>query len=231
MKLNYYQGIKKYLTSERTPFFLIAKKYIDETSKILDVGGGDGSFARTIDRSDTYMLDGNQESVDFLKGKFSNVKYGLLPTLPYESQFFDLIHCSHVVEHLSPQQLYDSLLEIDRCLKPGGHLIISAPLLSNFFYDDLSHLRPYSPFVFIKYLSLGNQHCATRPLVSKNYTIKEQVYRYNYKSDSYINFYEKMSVWYRPAILMHKLSLKFWKWFGVRKVERTGFTIVLQKQV
>lgn len=229
MDLNYYIQIKKYLTSDRTPFFLVAKKYIDSQSKILDVGGGDGQFAETIERPDTHMLDGNEESVQLLKQKFTNVTHGKLPFLLYPNEMFDLIHCSHVVEHLTPHELYDFLKEIDRCLKPGGHLIISAPLLYDSFYNDLSHVKPYNPYIFKKYLSIGDQRCATRPLISKNYIIKEELYRYNYKREGTIIFYENLSILFRPIIAFHQVALKLKQLAGIRRVEKTGFTIVLQK--
>ena len=37
-----------------------------------------------------------------LKKEFQNITYGRLPKLPYENESFDLIHSSHLVEHLQP---------------------------------------------------------------------------------------------------------------------------------
>jgi hypothetical protein len=33
---------------------------------------------------------------------------------------------------------------LDR-LKPGGRLVIATPLMSEYFYDDFDHIRPYQP--------------------------------------------------------------------------------------
>jgi SAM-dependent methyltransferase len=231
VNLKYYRNIKRYITHERKPFIELAEKYITPSSRILDVGGGDGEFSRITGRLDTYIFDGNPESVEKLKTKYPNVQCGILPKLPYENNFFSIIHCSHVVEHLQPFQLYEFLQEADRCLANHGYLIISAPLLWARFYDDLSHVRPYPPLVFKKYLSAGSSWVATRPIISSKYLVREEVFRYDYVEDDKYVIYERISLFFIPFILLHKLAFKVKKLFGIRKVEKSGFTIVLQKQV
>lgn len=220
-----FKHIKKYITDSREPFFDIVLDYISENSKILDIGSGDGSFAKRIKRNDVYMLDGNEDTVANLKKEFNNITYGKLPNLPYENESFDLIHSSHLVEHLQPQELYDLLKEIDRCLKPGGYLVISAPTLWSEFYDDMSHLKPYYPKLFYKYLCWGAECCCTRALISNKYKQIKEIYRYNKLP------YDDMEV-YIYSDLINKLLLKFKKLkqkLGFYKLEKSGYTIVLQK--
>jgi hypothetical protein len=52
---------------------------------------------------------------------------------------------SHVIEHFGPAELL-SFMDgyLDR-LKPGGWLVIATPLMSDYFYDDFDHIRPYQP--------------------------------------------------------------------------------------
>ena len=45
--------------------------------------------------------------------------------LPFEDGCFDAILCISVLEYVAPEHLAAVLAEIDRCLKPGGILIIS----------------------------------------------------------------------------------------------------------
>ncbi len=231
MNLEYYRNIKQYITRERSPFFLLAKKYLTASSKILDVGGGDGYFSEVIERADTFILDGNIETVEKLKEKYLNVNYGKLPTLPYSDNFFNMIHCSHIIEHLDQEQLYTFLKEADRCLANDGHLIISAPLLWSGFYDDLSHVKPYTTTVLKKYLSLGNIGCATRKLVSDKYIIKEEVYRYSYVNEEDSVFFEKTTLPFIPFIILYKMTSKVKRILGFRKLEKSAYTLVLQKQV
>src|SRR5690554_3328012 len=169
---------KTFVTSKREVFFEMANQHISGYSLVLDIGSGEGAFADYCKRKDFYLFDGNLKTVDNLKKRFPNVFYGELPKLPFESGFFDLIHCSHVVEHLEPQIFYDTLREMDRCLKAGGILVISSPLMWNRFFDDLSHVKPYQPVIYEKYLTNTNTINTTRTKISWDYVILNLEYRY-----------------------------------------------------
>jgi hypothetical protein len=136
-----------------------------------------------------------------------------------------VIHCSHVVEHLQPEILFLTLKEFDRCLAKNGILVISAPLLWSGFYDDLSHVKPYSPIVFKKYLCGSNNASATRHYVSSKYKVERLQYRYM-DSLKELTFYDySRSLTSRFFIYMFsKLKSK-----GLRELVKTGFTIVLKK--
>ncbi len=210
---------KKYITQIREPFFQIAKELIKDNSKVLDVGAGNASFSKYCGRYDFYMVDGNSNTVEELKNEYKNYFHSHLPNLPFSDQQFDLIHCSHVIEHLEPECLYVTLKEMDRCLKPNGHIVISAPLLTDFFYNDLSHVKPYNPEVFIKYMVGKRIVNLTRAKISYAYSLNDLVYRYKK---------EKIISGEFPAIL--DFSLKVLKKIGLCKYTKTGFTIVLTKE-
>lgn len=143
---------------DRRPFFEFALRFMAPRDRVLDVGAGDGAFAALRDcRDTTFLFEGNEESAERLKRRFPHVVHGQLPDLPYADNQFDACHCSHVLEHLDPERVYETLREIDRCLRPGGVLVLSFPVLWSGFYADLSHVRPYDEGAFLKYLS------ATRP--------------------------------------------------------------------
>lgn len=216
----------KYVTQRREVFFEIARKYIDEKSLVLDIGAGNGSFAKYCERNDFYLYDGNKESVSELQKEFRNSVVGELPLLPFEDGFFDLIHCSHVVEHLEPQVFYDTLKEMDRCLKSKGRLVISAPMMWEGFYDDLSHVKPYNPNIYIRYLTLTTNQNFTRKKISDAYQVSELVYRYYEVADLQKYDIVGSGRWGR---LIKKL-IKFGYAKGLRKFEKNGYTIVLQKQ-
>ncbi len=217
---------EKFITYQREPFFEIASNYINSESKVLDVGSGDGSFPRFCKRSDFHLLEGNEETVSFLKKEFPNVTLGRIPEIPFEDNFFDTIHCSHIVEHLEPSDLYKLLKEINRTLKKGGYFIVSTPMLWTGFYNDMSHIKPYNPYVFEKYLcniSAGN---LTRRKISSEFEIKELKYRY---SSNYSRFNLTNQ---RPKNLLNRMLMSIF--FRLRKnglifLEKTGYTLVLRK--
>lgn len=223
--MSFLRSVQAYATYSRLPFFALAEKYLHPQSVVLDVGAGEASFAQSLQRTDIYMLDGNPATVDALSKTYPHVSLGNLPALPYPTQFFDMIHASHIVEHLSPETLYDFLKECDRCLKEGGYLVISAPLLSDIFYDDLSHIKPYSPAVFKKYLTRKDANNYTRPPVSQKYEVREEVYR----------FIELPFDLYRFFIHNKLINTLYYRWqrfcynIGFRRYVKNGFTLILQK--
>lgn len=217
----------KYATHKRGPFFEIASKYINAESKVLDIGAGIGNFAKFHDRNDFYLFDGNKETVDLLNETYQNVFLGRLPELPFENNFFDVIHCSHVVEHLEPEVFYSTLKEMDRCLKKGGCLVISAPLMWDGFYDDLSHVRPYPPAIFKNYLCASGQVNRTRSYISTEYNFLEEVYRY--KKDIFFKELRALSGGFFLKVFLKFIDL--FKAIGLKKYQRTGYTIVLKKNL
>ena len=216
---------KKYYTFDKEPFFQIAYDYISDSSRVLDIGPGDGSFSNFCGRNDFYLFEGNLESVRKLEKTYKNVFLGELPNLPFEDNYFDLIHCSHVIEHLQPQEFYETLKEIDRCLKIKGVLVVSAPLIWEGFYNDISHVKPYNPKVFYNYLIHNNSLSRTRAKISIAYEQKQLIYRYREVSITQDLYQAKdtiiLRLFFKAARILKKLGLK--------KHEKTGYTIVLKK--
>lgn len=225
MQTGKFMSKEKYYTHKREPFFEIAKKYISEDSVVLDIGSGVGAFPDYCKRDDFYLFDGNQATVDLLKRKYKHVVCGLLPTLPFESDFFDVIHCSHVVEHLEPHVFYETLKEMNRCLKVGGYLVVSAPLMWSGFYNDLSHVRPYNPKVYRNYLCGEQKDSRTRSLISTSYKQEQLIYRY-LADDNIINYYSGKASW---LISFFIKTLNWIRSRGFTFLEKTGYTIVLRK--
>lgn len=215
-----------YATHKREPFFELARPYIKEHSKVLDIGCGHAAFAEYFDRTDFYLFDGNESTIKDLKPLYNNVFHGFLPKLPFDDSQFDVIHCSHVVEHLDAETLYQSINEMNRCLKPGGVLVISAPLMWSGFYNDLSHLRPYPPNVFKNYLCSNNQTNRTREVIKETYSVDILIYRFRQIQPLYTMYFNGPRVFAWILKAWFKVINKL----GYKSYEKTGFTLVLKKQ-
>jgi len=213
----------QYTTHNRTPFFNIAKKYLANCDKILDIGSGSGNFIKFLGKNDIYAIDGNKDSVNNLQNIGINAVHAILPDIPFPDNFFNGLHASHILEHLYPEDFYRTLREIDRVLKPGGILVISSPMLWEGFYSDLSHIKPYNPEIFKKYLCGDLSYSSTRLQIG-GYRIKSLTYRYKFE--------EIYPIVLRHCNIFNILSLlfvKLLKKIGIGYFRKSGYTVVLKK--
>lgn len=59
------------------------------------------------------------------------------------------VYSRHFLEHVEGNALRDLLLEIDRVLRPGGHIEFIVPHFSNpYYYSDPTHRQPFGVHTF-----------------------------------------------------------------------------------
>lgn len=113
--------------------------------RVLDVGCGYGKKLVALDIAGYQVLgvEANEQIVE------TNQKQGLncinLVDFTQNNDLFDIIVMSHIIEHFQPLDLKNFIDNYLDRLKLGGHLIIATPLLTEYFYDDFDHVKPYSP--------------------------------------------------------------------------------------
>lgn len=231
MKYREFKKRQENINPGRTPYFLLAAKYFPtiDDSIVVDIGAGEGQFVRNTEANkrfkNLYLLDGNESTVCSLINQFPEAKsvHYLLPDkMLFEDGSVSFIHLSHIIEHLTHDQLYMALKEIDRVLKKGGILVISTPLMWNRFWDDLSHIRPYNPAVLRNYLITSRDN-ATGDSISEKY--KEIDFSYRYKSVDLIKITSKYYLIYKLLKMINYLLIKV----GFRRYVKNGYTIVLRK--
>ncbi len=221
---------KQFNTFKREPFYNVASTYlpVDKNAIILDIGAGDGSFAKFLNLSakytNLYLLDGNNATVESLNKHFRNVVcYRAPDPMPFEAHSVHYIHCSHLIEHLYPEKFYLFVKEMDRVLCKDGILAISTPLLHEGFYSDLSHIKPYYPSVFINYLCKKTE-CRSAVFISSCYSVENLVFRYKDRS-----VYEDLGSTSIIIDIMLKAFRKLTLLLGIRKYHKNGYTLVLKK--
>lgn len=131
----------------------LALKHLEGCSRILDVGCGNGRFMKLVGTERIVGIEQNPETVSEVEEAGFEVFQGDALELEKLNRRFDAIHCSHILEHLYPEQVHAFLKSMDAVLDPGGTFVVRGPLLSDWFFDDLSHIRPYTPHVFKRYLT------------------------------------------------------------------------------
>lgn len=137
--------------------------------RILELGCGRGFNADYIKKQFPQI---EYHGVDILPENeiSSTIKYKSIDldihSLPYQSDYFDIIIFTHVIEHLrSPWPLGN---EINRVLKNGGKIYIETPNWTTMFvpsfrfhpeqhdpfnfYDDPTHIKPWSKQGIYEYL-------------------------------------------------------------------------------
>src|ERR1700757_1047764 len=226
---------KEYTTQDRVLFFALALKYCQSLHKadpvIADIGSGEGDFYYYLTQNNfstkqLFLLDSNLKTVENNKAGLTenSLAYVAPNKLPFEDKSVDIVHTSHLIEYLSPGEMYSLMQEMDRVLIAGGYLIISAPLIWDNFYNDLGHLRPYNPLTFHKYfVSLFRNNRLDK--VSSSYEMKELVYRYHQLP---LDEGWSSSV---PVIdfIMTGIKRVLGK-LGIRKLGKNGYTLVLLKK-
>ena len=214
----------------RDPFYRVASRYLptDANETVVDIGAGNGNFARLSSLDKKYrnlvLLDANMSTVQSLKTEFTNVVLYRAPDqLPFESGTVAFVHCSHLIEHLEPREVYKLLEEVDRILAPGGVFVVSAPMLHSEFYSDLSHVRPYNHSVIKRYLC-RNVENRSADSVSQSYSVLELVYRYGPADLQGILGSSLVVV----DLAVRALS-KLIKLLGICRYAANGYTLVLRK--
>lgn len=120
---------------------ILGRQRIAAGEKWLDVGCGEAPYAHLFSRSVYIGMEvgrGGSASVS----KRQNLIYDGRE-FPIKSGLIDGVICTQVLEHVrEPSHL---LGEINRALKPGGRLLVTAPL----FWEE--HEQPYDFFRFTSY--------------------------------------------------------------------------------
>lgn len=101
--------------------------------RVLDAGCGDGIVSEEIIKlgNEVWGVDKNPEAVKEAEKRGVKVFEGdLEKNLPFEAEFFDVIWCLRVLEHIYHTEKF--LSECYRILKPKGVLIITAQNMASF---------------------------------------------------------------------------------------------------
>lgn len=136
---------------------MVAKHFpSDKSTKIIDLGCGYGTALYVAKENGYRNVEGVDLSPEMVEAAHAlgntEVKQGdLLPYLhTVEAGSVGLVMILDVLEHLERQELFDTLSEIARILKPGGRLIAHIPNAqgifgSNIRYGDVTHELAFTP--------------------------------------------------------------------------------------
>lgn len=102
------------------------KDITDKDKKILDLGCGWGIYFKI--NSNAWGIDIDKKCIDYLRSRNYKVVQGnLLGSLPFESDFFDVVICHDVLEHFELDETKTIFYEVHRILKKRGVFLIIIP--------------------------------------------------------------------------------------------------------
>jgi SAM-dependent methyltransferase len=118
----------------------------DRPLRVLDFGCGRGRYldcfsslgcdVTGVDANPAYVAEARR------KGFSAQSSEGFLRS---DASGFDVIFLSHVIEHLTPENLVQLIPRLCGMLLADGRLVIVTPTPGERFYHDFSHVRPYLP--------------------------------------------------------------------------------------
>lgn len=128
--------------SNRVHWLENALKKIPDNSTILDAGAGEQQFKRFCNHlkytsQDIAEYDGSG-GTGLQTGTWDYGKLDIVSdicNIPRPDESFDAIMCTEVLEHVP--DAVSALKELNRLLKPGGYIVLTAPFCS------LTHFAPY----------------------------------------------------------------------------------------
>jgi 2-polyprenyl-3-methyl-5-hydroxy-6-metoxy-1,4-benzoquinol methylase len=129
--------------------------------RLLDVGCG---YGRNLQYQNDLGLtivgvDANHDAVEYNRARGFEC---YLPDAKEWRSEYDCILMSHIIEHFSPTDLVEFMDGYLAHLRPGGHLVIASPLMTEYFFDDFTHIKPYPPESILMIFGDGNRQVSMR---------------------------------------------------------------------
>lgn len=132
------------LGSHRHKEYEWARVFLKNHRKVLDVACGTGTFLEFPD-FDSVGIDINPQNVKFCRERNLNAILANALEIPFPDGEFDSVHCSHLMQVLTPQDAVHLIQEMARVTRPGGRIVVTT--LNDFrsFYRHPENSRPYPP--------------------------------------------------------------------------------------
>lgn len=137
------KSIFQFNDHNRDQFIAGIAKQVPPGSKVLDAGAGTCRYRSLFEHCD-------YRAQDFAYYKGNNHHYGELDyvgditSIPVPDGFFDCVVCTEVFEHIPEPQL--AVREFARILRPGGTLIVTAPLGSGIHMPPYHYYGGFTPY-------------------------------------------------------------------------------------
>ena len=129
----FYEELQKkqwYFEKEREEFFW-AKNWINNSSSVLEIGAGEGNFARMISTSQYHGLEFTRKAIELANKSGTEIFDQSIENHSIQNhEKYDVVCAFQVLEHIS--SVHSFINSGLKCLKPGGYLLLSVPSADSF---------------------------------------------------------------------------------------------------
>ena len=127
---------------------------------LLEVGSGECRFVKKIkklyENIEITCIEINKELAKIAEQIGCHVINANILDVKIDNKY-DIVHCSHVIEHFSYPDVTKVLDLLISVLNKQGRLIIRSPLMWDMFYQDIDHIRPYPIESILNYFNCKQQ--------------------------------------------------------------------------
>ncbi len=142
------------------------QSYVPEDAAVLDLGCGWGEFINNIKARAKYGMDLNPESARRLSPDVQFLKQDCSQEWALPDASLDVVFTSNFFEHLPTKEaLRATILQVRRCLKPGGRLICVGPNIKHVpgaYWDFWDHHLPLTELSIGELLDVTGFRVTTR---------------------------------------------------------------------
>ena len=125
----------------------IQQKYVAPDARVLDLGAGYCDFINHVKGSEKYAVDVFDRLEEYAADDVTTFKRSCNDLSPLGDDSLDVVFASNLFEHLTHDELLETIAEVRRVLRPDGRLILLQP---NFkycyktYFDDYTHLQVFT---------------------------------------------------------------------------------------
>ena len=127
--------------------FIVKKYGIPEDASVLDLGAGYCNFINRIKAKEKFAVDIFSKMEEYADDDVTCHIHTCTDMPFFADDSLDIIFTSNLFEHLTHEELLETLSEVRRILRKGGRLIVLQP---NFrycyktYFDDYTHLQIFT---------------------------------------------------------------------------------------
>lgn len=143
---------------------IVRRHVVLENARVLDVGCGVGAYVEAFRRFSpfVYGVDVDLDKVEEAKQNLPNLSVAPAESLPYKSDYFDVVFLHEVIEHVLDDR--KAVAEAVRVTRPGGQVVVFAPnrlypFETHGFYLGNRHIFKLLPLVNYLPDSIRNRFC------------------------------------------------------------------------